>query len=71
MFFNSAFVPSAVAPRRRTETLASQRRDPSSMFPSLIPSARTSVRRGRTYSAASSSERCSGSLTTSHSGTRA
>ena len=33
----SAFVPSAGAPARRTETLASQRRLPSSMLPSLTP----------------------------------
>ncbi len=34
MFLSSAFVPNAVCPFGRTETLASQRNDPSSMFPS-------------------------------------
>jgi len=36
-FFTSAFVPSSAWPRGRTDTLASQRRLPSSMLPSLTP----------------------------------
>ena len=38
MFLISAFVPYSVAPRRRIETLASQRSEPSSIFTSLTPS---------------------------------
>jgi len=37
MFFTSVFVPSAVSPARRTETLASTRRLPFSISQSEIP----------------------------------
>ncbi len=37
MFFSSAFVPNAACPTGRTETFASQRNEPSSMFPSHTP----------------------------------
>ena len=71
MFFSSALVPSFSAPCNRSDTLASQRSEPSSMLPSLIPKVRTRVRRARMYSAASSAERMSGSLTISTRGTPA
>ncbi len=37
MFFSSVFVPNRVSPTGRTDTLASHRRFPSSMFPSQTP----------------------------------
>ncbi len=40
MFLSSVLVPSSVVPTGRTETLASQRSDPSSMFTSETPIAR-------------------------------
>ena len=43
MFFSSVLVPSSVLPAGRTETLASQRRLPSSMLTSETPSWRTVV----------------------------
>jgi hypothetical protein len=62
-------VPSAVAPTGRTETLASQRRLPSSMLPSLTPS-HTRISRSRVKNSdASAGDRMSGSLTISMSGT--
>jgi hypothetical protein len=36
-FFSSALVPNWLRPRGRSDTLASQRSDPSSMFPSVTP----------------------------------
>ena len=44
MFFSSVLVPSSVLPAGRTETLASQRSEPSSMFTSLTPSWRSVTR---------------------------
>ena len=37
MFFSSTRVPSLLSPLRRTLTFASQRNEPSSRLPSLIP----------------------------------
>ena len=71
MFLISTFVPSSVAPGRRTDTLASQRSDPASMFPSQTPRYRRMVRRLRRYSAASAGDRRSGRETISMSGTPA
>ncbi len=71
MFLISALVPYSAAPRRRTETLASQRSEPSSILTSLTPSSRNvraSVSRKAT---ASSALRRSGSPTHSISGTPA
>ena len=44
MFFTSALVPYSVAPTGRSEMLASQRNEPSSMLPVETPSARTIAR---------------------------
>ena len=65
----SALVPSVVCPRGRTETLASQRRLPSSMLPSFTPSHTRMPRSRLKNSAASGADRKSGSLTISISGT--
>ncbi len=69
MFLISALVPSVVVPCGRTETLASQRKLPSSMLPSQIPRYWTRVRRARRYAPASAGDDISGSLTISSSGT--
>ena len=55
-------------PAGRTDTLASQRSDPSSMFTSLTPSWRSVARRSRSHSPHSSAARRSGSVTISASG---
>jgi hypothetical protein len=68
-FLISAFVPNVDSPRGRTDTLASQRRLPSSMFPSLTPIQTRMSRRREKNSAASAAERMSGSETISISGT--
>ena len=68
MFFTSVFVPSVVVPFGRTETLASHRKLPSSMLPSLTPSAMRISRSFLNASAASPAERRSGSVTISISG---
>ena len=60
-------VPSG-APGLRTDTLASQRNEPSCMLPSQMPSHTTSVCSARAYSTASAAERMSGSVTISNSG---
>ena len=44
MFFTSTLVPNVVVPRGRSETLASQRKLPSSMLPSLTPSVAQDLR---------------------------
>ena len=66
-FLISRRVPNG-APGRRTETLASQRKLPSCMLPSQMPSQTTSVCSARAYSTASALERMSGSVTISSSG---
>ena len=68
MFLSSVFVPSSVEPTGRTETLASQRSDPSSMFTSLTPSWRSVSRSSVSHSRACSDEWRSGSVTISASG---
>ena len=45
MFLISALVPNSIAPRKRTETLASQRSEPSSILTSDTPSSRTCAER--------------------------
>ena len=52
MFLSSVFVPSSSLPAGRTETLASQRRLPSSMFTSETPSWRSVVRSSVSHSRA-------------------
>src|SRR5215217_7283959 len=54
MFLSSVFVPSPLSPLRRTDTLASARSEPSSMFTSLTPSWRSVTRRRLSQSRASS-----------------
>ena len=68
-FFTSALVPSFSWPTGRTDTLASQRRLPSSMLPSLTPIDTRISRRRVKNSDASEAERMSGSDTISMSGT--
>jgi hypothetical protein len=68
MFLSSVLVPSAVVPARRTDTLASQRSEPSSMFTSETPSWRSVSRSRPSQSRASSAECRSGSVTISASG---
>ena len=68
MFLSSVFVLSFVSPLRRTDTLASARSEPSSMFTSLTPSWRSVTRRRLSQSRASSAEWMSGSVTISASG---
>ena len=68
MFLSSVFVPSSSVPAGRSEMLASQRSEPSSMFTSLTPSRRSVVRSSRSQSPAASAERRSGSVTISASG---
>ena len=68
MFFSSVFVPSSLVPAGRSEMLASQRSEPSSMFTSETPSWRIVVRNSRSHSPACSAERRSGSVTISASG---
>jgi hypothetical protein len=65
----SALVPNADVPAGRTETFASHRRLPSSMFPSFTPSHTSSCLSVSKKVAASSADRMSGSLTISISGT--
>ncbi len=65
MFFSSVFTPSSSLPAGRREMLASQRREPSSMFTSLTPSRRMVARSSRSHSPACSAERRSGSVTIS------
>ena len=68
MFLSSVLVPKPVSPRRRTETLASQRSDPFSMSQSETPIV-CSVFLSRPRNAtACSGERRSGSVTISTSG---
>ena len=67
-FLISTLVPSVVAPRGRSETLASQRSEPSSMLPSHTPMKSSTARKALRYAAASSGERRSGWLTVSISG---
>ena len=66
-FLISRRVPKG-APGRRTETLASQRKLPSCMLPSQMPSQTTSACSAFAYSTASALERMSGSVTISSSG---
>jgi len=66
-FLISARVPSG-APGRRTETLASQRNDPSCMLPSQILFQTTMSWTFLAYATASCAERISGSETISSSG---
>jgi hypothetical protein len=61
--------PNAVSPTGRIDTLASQRKLPSSMLPSLTPSATSTSRTRLNASAASAGVRKSGSVTISMSGT--
>ena len=68
MFLSSVLVPSSVEPTGRTETLASQRSEPSSMFTSLTPSWRSVSRSSVSHSRAWSAECRSGSVTISASG---
>jgi len=71
MFLSSHRVPSFSEPAGLTETLASQRSDPSCMLPSFTPSQTRMARSAFRYSTASSAERRSGSETISRSGTPA
>ena len=68
MFFSSVLVPSSVEPAGRIETLASQRSEPSSMFTSETPSARSVARSSAATRAPARRERRSGSVTISTSG---
>ncbi len=68
MFLSSVLVPSASEPAGRSDTLASQRSEPSSMFTSLTPSWRSVVRRRPSHSRACSGLWRSGSVTISTSG---
>ena len=68
MFFSSVLTPSSSLPAGRSEMLASQRSEPSSMFTSLTPSWRSVVRSSLSHSPACSAERRSGSVTISASG---
>ena len=68
-FFSSVLTPKADSPTGRTETFASHRRLPSSMFPSLTPTATSTSRTRLNASAASAADRRSGSVTISMSGT--
>ena len=68
MFLSSVLVPSSVDPTGRRETLASQRRLPSSMFTSETPSWRIVVRSSVSHSRAAAGSRRSGSVTISTSG---
>ncbi len=68
MFLSSVLVPSSVEPAGRTDTFASTRSDPSSMFTSETPSWRSVVRSSAGHSRACSGERRSGSVTISTSG---
>ena len=68
MFLSSVFVPSTALPTGRSEMLASQRSDPSSMFTSLTPVWRSVVRSSSSHARASSAVCRSGSVTISASG---
>ncbi len=68
MFLSSALVPSSSLPAGRMETLASQRRLPSSMLTSETPSWRIVVRSSCSHSRASAGPRRSGWVTISTSG---
>ena len=70
-FLISHRVPSSASPAGRTDTLASTRIDPSSIFPSDTPVATRMARSSATYSRASSAVRMSGRATISSSGTPA
>ena len=69
MFLISTLVPNAACPTGRTETLASQRKLPSSMLPSQISRYMRIERSMRRYAPASAMVRMSGSLTISSNGT--
>ena len=68
MFLSSVLVPSSSLPAGRTETFASQRRLPSSMFTSEAPIWRIVVRSSASHSRAVAGSRRSGSVTISTSG---
>ncbi len=68
MFLSSVFVPSAVWPRGRTDTLASQRSDPFSMSQSETPIVWSVFLSRPRNASACSGERMSGSVTISTSG---
>ena len=71
MFFSSMRVPSAVGPAGGSRRWRRSGSEPSSRLPSLTPRNMRTSRKRRRYSAASSAERRSGSLTISRSGTPA
>jgi hypothetical protein len=71
MFLISTFVPNASDLWGRSDTFASHRSDPSSIFTSETSRDSSVARSSRRYAAASSGERMSGSLTHSTSGTPA
>ncbi len=68
MFLSSVLVPSSVSPRGRTEMLASQRSEPSSMLQSLTPSVSIVFLSSVRNRFACSGVRMSGSVTISTSG---
>ena len=68
MFLSSVLVRSPSSPGSRTDTFASQRSEPSSMFTSETPICFSVVRRSWRKSLASAGERRSGSVTISTSG---
>ena len=68
MFLSSVLVPSSALPSGRIETLASQRRLPSSMLTSETPSWRSVVRSSASHSRAAAGSSMSGSVTISISG---
>src|SRR3546814_9169612 len=67
-FLISQRVPNSCCPLRRTDTFASQRKEPSCILPSQIPSQTTSPCSVRAYATASAAERNSGSVTISSKG---
>ena len=71
MFLTSTLVPSSEVPTGRTDTLASTRIEPSSIFTSDTPIACSTARSSLTYARACSALRMSGRLTISMSGTPA
>ena len=68
MFFSSVLVRSSSVPAGRTDTFASTRNDPSSMFTSDTPICFSVVRSSCAKARASADERKSGSVTISTSG---
>ncbi len=68
MFLSSVLMPSSLEPTGRSEMLASQRSEPSSMLTSDTPSWRSVLRSSFSHSLACSAERTSGSVTISASG---